>query len=110
MIGVYTGRNGERNFESDFIELLKQVGWDNQIIKNPTHKDLENNLRQIINENNTDKLGAHTFLTDGEFAQIMDKININCNTPVAANVFINYKDEEEDINGFIMAHSLLSQC
>jgi len=91
MIGIYTGRNGELNFESDFIELLKQVGWDNQVIKNPTHKDLEKNLRQIINENNVSKLGTNTILTDGEFAQIMDKINADCTTPVAANVFINGK-------------------
>lgn len=90
MIGMYTGRNGELNFESDLIELMKTVGWTS-VIKHPTHKDLEDNLRQIINENNIDKLGTNTQLTDGEFAQIMDKINTFCVSPVAANVFINGK-------------------
>lgn len=29
MIGIYTGQKGELNFESDVVELLTQVGWDN---------------------------------------------------------------------------------
>ncbi len=91
MIGTYTGRTGELNFESDIIELLSQVGWDPNIIKNPTHDDLENNLRRIINENNIDKLGTDTPLTDGEFSQIMDKIYSICVSPVASNVFLNGK-------------------
>ena len=90
MIGIYTGKHGELNFESDLIEMLGQVGWDS-VIKHSTHKDLEDNLRQIINENNIDKLGTNTQLTDGEFAQIMDKINSFCVSPVAANVFLNGK-------------------
>lgn len=89
MIGIYTGRNGELNFESDIIELLSTVGWQ-EVIKHPTAKDLESNLRKIINENNIDKLGSNP-LTDGEFGQIMDKINADCVNPVAANVFINGK-------------------
>lgn len=91
MIGLYTGQKGESNFEHDFIELLTQVGWDKDIIKDATHEMLEANLRNIINENNIDKLGRNHLLTDGEFAQIMDKINSDCTTPVAANVFINGK-------------------
>ena len=90
MIGNYTGRNGELNFESDLIEMLLKSGWGN-VIKNPTPKDLEDNFRQIINENNIDKLGTNTQLTDGEFAQIMERINAFCITPVASNVFLNGK-------------------
>lgn len=91
MIGVYTGRHGELNLESDIIEQLTKSGWDKNIIKNPTHKDLENNLRQIINENNIDRLGSSTKLTDGEFAQVMEKINSVALNPVAANVLLNGK-------------------
>ena len=91
MIGIYTGRNGELNFESDLIELLTQVGWDKKVIKNPTHKDLEDNFRQILNETNISKLGVATLLTDGEFMQVMNKIHSVCSNPVAANVLINGK-------------------
>lgn len=90
MIGMYTGRNGELNFESDIMELLLTVGWQ-EVIKHPTCADLEANFRKIVNENNVDKLGTNTPLTDGEFAQIMDKIYAICTSPVAANVFINGK-------------------
>ncbi len=92
MNGDYTGRRGELKFEEDLIEMLSQVGWDPNVIKNPTHDDLEKNFRQIINENNINKLGTDTLLTDGEFGQIMDKINSFCTTPVASNVLINGKE------------------
>ena len=91
MKGNYTGPHGELNFEADIIELLTQVGWDTQVIKNPTYEDLEQNFRNIINENNIGKLGTSTLLTDGEFEQIMNEINLKCTTPVAANVFLNGK-------------------
>lgn len=91
MIGIYTGRNGELNFEADLIELLCTQGWDNKVIVRPTHTDLEDNLRTIINENNISKLGTGTLLTDGEFAQILDKITATCVSPVAANVLLNGK-------------------
>ncbi len=91
MKGNYTGSHGELNFESDIIELLTQVGWDTHVIKNPTHEDLEQNLRNIINENNIGKLGTSTPLTDGEFEQIINEINFKCTSPVAANIFLNGK-------------------
>lgn len=89
MIGIYTGPNGEQNFETDMVSMLIQVGWDKNIIKYPTHKDLENNLRKIINENNIDMLGIITPLTDNEFAQILSEIHLRCVTPTGANVLIN---------------------
>ena len=91
MKGNYTGPHGELNFEADIIELLTQVGWDTQVIKNPTHEDLEQNFRNIINENNIGKLGTSTLLTDGEFEQIINEINFKCTSPIAANVFLNGK-------------------
>ena len=90
MIRNYTGKNGELNFEADIIEKMLTTGWS-EVIKNPTHEDLKQNIKQIINENNVSKLGSNTLLTDSEFDQIMDKINSDCTTPVAANVFINGK-------------------
>ena len=90
MIGIYTGRNGELNFEADIVEMLLTVGWQEKL-DHPTEKDLEKNLRKIINENNIDKLGVKTPLTDGEFTQIMDRINTTCTSPVASNIFINGK-------------------
>lgn len=91
MKGNYTGSHGELNFEADIIELLTQVGWSKNIIKNSSHKDLEQNFRNIINENNIGKLGTSTLLTDGEFEQIINEINFKCTSPVAANVFLNGK-------------------
>ena len=85
---MYSGVKGELNFQKDFQDLLLKVGWES-VIKNPTSKDIENNFRNIINENNKDKLGVESKLTDGEFKQIMDKINFNCSSPVASNIFLN---------------------
>lgn len=90
MIGIYTGRHGELNFEADFIEQLKTVGWDNHVLHNPTNDDLIRNFRQIINQNNIARLDSIP-LSDSEMSQIMDVINNKYNTPVAANVFINGK-------------------
>lgn len=86
----YTGSRGELKFEADFVKMLTEVGWDENIINRPTHKDLEKNLRNILNENNVDKL-EDIPLTDGEFSQIMEKIN-GCTTPVSANILLNGKE------------------
>ncbi len=85
----YTGRTGEQNFESDFVNTLIQAGWEENVIKNPSIADVENNLRDIINHNNINKLGINHLLTDGEFAQIMNYIKLNCRTSVLSNIFIN---------------------
>lgn len=91
MIGIYTGKRGELNFEDDLVSMLVQAGWSSNILVSPTLNELESNLRQIINENNIDKLGTSTLLTDGEFGQIINKIKSDCTSPIAANVFINGK-------------------
>ena len=76
MIGIYTGKRGELNFEDDLVSMLVQAGWSSNILVSPTLNELESNLRQIINENNIDKLGTSTLLTDGEFGQIINKIKL----------------------------------
>lgn len=94
----YIGRNGESNFEDDFVEALVNAGWKDGILKNlhVTQKDefninkitsLEGNLRKIIFENNKKELN-NIPLSDSEFNQIMLKIN-TANTPVKANLLIN---------------------
>jgi type I restriction enzyme R subunit len=87
----YAGKKGELNFEADLIEELKKVGWEKDILKNKTEKDLIDNWREIINVNNRVKLN-NIDLSDNEMMQIMDYVHLNCNTPVKANIFINGKN------------------
>lgn len=87
----YTGKNGELNFEKDFVSELISVGWEKDVIKNPTEKDLIENWRNIIYDNNKVKLNGIP-LSDYEMGQIMEYIKLNCNTPVKANLFINGKN------------------
>lgn len=87
----YTGKNGELNFEKDFVSELISVGWERDVIKGPTEKDLIENWRNIIYDNNKGKLNG-VPLSDYEMGQIMEYIKLNCNTPVKANLFINGKN------------------
>lgn len=99
----YTGKRGELNFQEDLVSLLKEVGWESQTLNDITgHKyvseqDLIDNWRKIIFENNkqSDRLNG-VPLSDNEMQQILDKVNIECNTPVKANIFIN-RNEKENI-------------
>ena len=88
MLLNYTGKNGELNFEKDLVSELIKVGWEKEIIKNPTEDDLIENWRKIIYDNNKVKLND-VPLSDYEMSQIMEYIKLNCNTPVKANLFIN---------------------
>lgn len=98
MIGVYTGKRGELNFEDDLVERLTQIGWESDVLKNLTVRQsgdfdednitsLEGNLRKILNERNRKELNGIP-LSDYEFQQVMSSIN-NANTPVKANILIN---------------------
>ena len=98
MIGVYTGKRGELNFEDDLVERLTQIGWESDVLKNLTVRQsgdfdednitsLEGNLRKILNERNRKELNG-VPLSDYEFQQVMSSIN-NANTPVKANILIN---------------------
>lgn len=81
----------EADFENAFIALLKECGWEKDVIKYPTEEDLLKNWAEILFNNNRDKdkLGDYP-LTDGEMGQIIEQIT-NLRTPYALNGFINGK-------------------
>ena len=87
----YTGKYGELNFERDLVSELIKVGWEKEVIKEPTEEVLIENWRKIIFDNNKVKLND-VSLSDYEMCQIMDWIKFNCNTPVKSNLFINGKN------------------
>ena len=91
MLLTYTGKNGELNFEKDFVNELIKAGWEKEIIKNPTENDLIENWKKILYDNNKTKLNDIP-LSDFEMSQILEYIKLNCNTPVKANLFINGKN------------------
>ena len=85
---VYTK---ESDFEEDLIKVLSTKGWERDVIKYPTEKDLLENWKNILFENNRgiNKLN-NVPLTDGEMRQILDQISA-AKTPMRLNEFINGK-------------------
>ena len=83
--------NDELNFEQAFVELLKECGWEKNVIKNPTEEDLIKNWADILFENNReiDRLGNYP-LNKEEMQDIIDQITA-LKTPFALNSFINGK-------------------
>ena len=81
----------EEDFENAFIALLKNCGWEKDVIKYPTEEELLKNWAEILFNNNRDKdrLGDYP-LTEGEMKQIIEQIT-NLRTPYALNGFINGK-------------------
>lgn len=81
----------ESDFEAALIEALSHKGWESEVIKNPTEKDLLDNWASILFENNRDidRLNDHP-LTSGEMQQILEQIN-ELRTPLRLNSFINGK-------------------
>jgi len=81
----------ESDFENAFITLLKNCGWEKDVIQYPTEEDLLKNWAEILYNNNRDidKLGNYP-LTDGEMRQILEQIN-SLRTPFNLNSFINGK-------------------
>lgn len=81
----------ESEFESALIKVLSSKGWEENVIKFPTEKDLIDNWAKILFENNReiDRLNNYP-LTDGEMAQIIEQIN-KLRTPLKLNTFINGK-------------------
>jgi len=57
----------ESDFENALIEILSHKGWEKDVIKHPTEKDLLANWASILYDNNRciDRLGDYP-LTDGE--------------------------------------------
>lgn len=79
-------------FEEALIHsLTTQKGWEKEVLKHPTEKDLLGNWANILFENNRaiDRLNDHP-LTEGEMQQILEQIN-TLRTPLKLNGFINGK-------------------
>ena len=81
----------ESDFEEALIKVLSNNGWETEIIKYPTEKDLLDNWSKILFDNNRgiDRLNNYP-LTDGEMQQILEQIN-SLRTPIKLNTFINGK-------------------
>lgn len=81
----------EAAFEEALILALSKKGWETEVLKNPTEKDLLDNWAKILFDNNRgiDRLGDFP-LTDGEMQQIVEQINA-LRTPLKLNGFINGK-------------------
>lgn len=96
----------ELEFEKNVIDLLTENGWEKNILKNKTEKDLIENWADILFENNNIKDRLNDCrLTDGEMGQIIDQIN-QLRTPLKLNGFVNggsvtiKRDNEEDLLHF----------
>lgn len=94
--------NNELAFESALINLLFEKGWEKNVLKNKTEKELLQNWADILFENNRgiDRLNDYP-LTEGEMQQIVEQITA-LRTPLKLNGFINGKtihikrDNQED--------------
>ncbi|MFM1829012.1 MAG: hypothetical protein RL624_1253 [Bacteroidota bacterium] len=81
----------ESAFEDALIQSLTKKGWEKDILKYPTEKDLLNNWANILFENNRSIDRLNDFkLTDGEMQQILEQIT-TLRTPLKLNSFINGK-------------------
>lgn len=83
--------NKESDFEESLIKVLTTKGWDSNIIKYPTEKDLLDNWASILYDNNRDIDRLNDYpLTDGEMQQIIEQVT-TLRTPLKLNGFINGK-------------------
>ena len=81
--------NKEADFEHALIDLLKNKGWEDKVLKNYTEAELIRNWANILFENNRGIDRLNDFpLTDGEMQQIIEQIK-TLKTPLRLNGFIN---------------------
>lgn len=81
----------EAAFEIALINELKNKGWEDQVLKNPTEADLLQNWADILFQNNRDIDRLNDVpLTDSEMQQIVEQIR-ELKTPLKLNGFINGK-------------------
>lgn len=83
----YTGKNGELNFEKDFIDTLKKRGWSNEVLYHKTIPELIENWKNIIFERNRTELN-NVPLSESEMDRLMDTVREQANSPVKSNIFI----------------------
>ena len=83
--------NKESDFEEALIKILSEKGWEKEVLKNYSEKDLLRNWANILFENNRniDRLNDYP-LTDSEMQQILEQIEA-LRTPLKLNGFINGK-------------------
>lgn len=81
----------ESDFEEALIKILSEKGWEKEVIKYPTEKELIQNWANILFDNNRgqDRLDNYP-LTEGEMQQIIEQI-MELRTPLKLNGFINGK-------------------
>lgn len=79
----------EAEFEEAAIKILSENGWEKNVLKNYTEKQLIQNWANILFENNRtiDKLNDYP-LTEGEMQQIIEQL-VGLKTPLKLNGFIN---------------------
>lgn len=83
--------NREADFEEALIKILSEKGWEKEVLKNYSEKDLLQNWANILYENNRDIDRLNDYpLTDSEMQQILEQIE-NLRTPLKLNGFINGK-------------------
>lgn len=83
--------NKECDFEEALITVLSEKGWEKEVLKNYSEKDLLRNWANILFENNRDIDRLNDYpLTDGEMQQILEQIE-SLRTPLKLNGFINGK-------------------
>ncbi|WP_026894880.1 type I restriction endonuclease subunit R [Clostridiisalibacter paucivorans] len=81
----------ETDFEEAVIKALIECGWESEVIRHPSEKDLLKNWAEILFNNNRQKDRLNECpLTDGEMQQIMEQINL-LQSPIKLNGFINGK-------------------
>lgn len=97
------GFDKEKDFEAALIAVLQTKGWETEVIKNPSEKDLIENWKNILFNNNRQRDRLNDYpLTDTEMQQILDQIK-ELRTPLKLNGFINGKtvsikrDNPEDV-------------
>ena len=79
----------ESDFEEAVISVLIECGWEPEVLRHPTEKDLIKNWADILFNNNRHKDCLNECpLTESEMDQIMEQI-INLHTPLKLNGFIN---------------------
>lgn len=79
----------EREFEEAVIKALKEKGWEEEVLRNPTEEQLLDNWARILFENNRgiDRLNDYP-LTKSEMFQIREQV-LTLRTPLKLNGFIN---------------------
>ena len=96
----------ELEFEHNLVNELKEKGWSDGVLNQPTEKQLLDNWAKILFENNRQRDRLNDYpLTETEMQQIIEKIT-SLRSPLKLNSFINGKtisirrDNQEDKEHF----------